>query len=227
MGTLIAVEGIDGSGKSVVLDACREFFEKNSLKTLDLRKEESYPPIYTILKYQALLCEEPTKFPLGMRVREMFKHNTSADTLAQAFDMDRADLFTNAIIPMLNENKIVVEERSLLSSLAYQGNQGLSWDALLKLPGNALAITYPPKLVILADVPVEIAMKRLSTREKKDGAIFEKTKFLEKVRAVYLSPRFRQMVGRLGADLIVLDTSKTKAGTGFKTKRLLAQFFKR
>ena len=229
MGTLIAIEGIDGSGKSLILDICGQWLEKRGKSILDLRnhfQNNEYPTLATLISTDTLLCEEPTKSPLGKRVREMMRFNTPAEIIAQAFDMDRSELFIRAICPMLDEGKIVIEERSLLSSLVYQGVQGMRWESITHLPGNQIALQFPPKVVILADVPAKTAMKRLSTREKQDHAIYERETFLRIARKTYLSARFRQFVHSQGAELIVLDTSRTKAGIRIKTLRILDRFLK-
>lgn len=223
-GTLIVVEGMDGAGKSVILDACGEWLRRERLHVLDLRQslaDHPYPDLGMLIAHDAMLCEEPTKSPLGRRVREMMKLDIPADTLAQAFDSDRSELLIRAVLPALDEGKIVISERSVLSSLVYQGCQGMGWNAILAMPGNRLAIERPPDVVIIADLPLKLAMKRLKTREKKDGAVFERTAFLGMVKNAYLGERFRTFVESLGARLVRLDTSGTAAGTRWRVFSLL------
>ena len=223
-GTLIVVEGIDGAGKSVVLDACGEWLRREGLHVLDLRQslaDHPYPELGMLIAHDAVLCEEPTKSPLGRRVREMMKLDVPPDTLAQAFDADRSELLIRAVLPALDEGKIVVSERSVLSSLVYQGCQGMGWNAILAMPGNRLALERPPDIVIIADVGLKSAAKRLKARAKKDDAVFELTAFLGMVKNAYLKERFRTFVESLGARLVMLDTSGTAAGTRWRVFSLL------
>ena len=218
---LIVIEGIDGSGKSVVVGASRAFFERHGLRVLDLRGKTGYPEEKLLLHYDAVLCGEPTHTTLGRDVRALVQAEGDVLRMARAFSADRKQLFERVVIPL--RGKLVVEERSFLSSVVYQA---VPREKLLALPGNALAVRYPPALVLLADCPVRLALERLALREKKDRAVFEKAGPLQKARDRYLGEDFSGLVGRLGAQLIKIDTSGSIAETDEQCVRALSSVFK-
>ena len=227
----IAIEGIDGSGKSVVLEACKSWFESKGLRCFDLRKHLEknlkYPKKEEFLTFDTLLCEEPTHSSKGLRVRTHYISEESKKKprdIAIAFAEDREELFKRAIHPMLNEGKAVVEERSLLSSLVYQGLQGMQWYEIFNLPGNREFLNCPPQIVLLADIDVNTAMERLLKRKKQDHAVFENQAFLREARETYRSERFRNFVESLNAKLITVDTSGEIKQTKGRVKGILEEF---
>ncbi len=97
---------------------------------------------------------------------------------ALLFAVDRVDHVEKEIKPALENGKIVVSDRYVYSSLAYQGAAGLDLKWIEEI--NRLAL--PPDLAIYIDVPPEVVVKRL--RRKK--SVMERLETQRKVREVYM-----------------------------------------
>ena len=156
-GILIAIEGIDGSGKTTLA--------RNIYSTLQQQG------------FNTLLTKEPGDSELGKEIRELVcTQNVPISPRAQylLFAADRAQHFTDRIIPALKDNAIIICDRLCDSSLAYQGyGNGIDIE-MIKSINEWSMHTIVPDLTIFVRVPVEIAFERcnnrgtLSTYEKKD-----------------------------------------------------------
>ena len=85
--------------------------------------------------------------------------------------------FVSVIVPALNEGKMVVSDRYIYSSLAYQGAAGLDLKWIKELNKHAI----PPNLAIFLDVKPEIVLQRLQRKK----SVMEKLAIQRKVREVY------------------------------------------
>ena len=140
---LIAVEGIDGCGKST------------QARLLSSR-------------LGALLTFEPGATALGAALRGLVlgSGTGSVDDRAEALLMvaDRAQHVAEVVAPSLAQGRWVVTDRFSASTLAYQGyGRGLDLSELRALVDWATA-GLTPDLTVLVDVPVEVAESRLSER---------------------------------------------------------------
>lgn len=154
---LIALEGIDGSGKSTLA--------QNLFVLLQSKH------------YDVLLTKEPGATALGTHVREIIQHQT-IPLCSQAqyllFAADRAQHFSDVIIPGLQKNKLIISDRMADSSLAYQcyGN-GLELE-MVRIINRWTMHGITPDITIFVRVPVTIALERaqqrgaLSAYEKKE-----------------------------------------------------------
>jgi dTMP kinase len=161
-GIFICLEGLDGCGKSTQAKILA-----NWLKSLDK---------------DVILTAEPTKGPIGRFLRKIIQGRVEVAPLAEAmlFAADRCDHLEKLVKPALTKGKVVVCERYIYSSLAYQGARGVPEQTIRKLNEQFLR----PHLVILLDVPVDVALGRM---KKRDLDEFEKNrKFQERVREIYL-----------------------------------------
>ncbi len=114
-----------------------------------------------------------------IRNRILYGESRSPTALeALLFAADRIDHVQNEVIPELEKGNLVVSDRYLYSSLAYQGSAGLSLDWILAVNKYALK----PDLALFIDVAPEVVLKRL--RRKK--SIMENLETQRKVREVYL-----------------------------------------
>ncbi|MDG6220342.1 MAG: dTMP kinase [Candidatus Thermoplasmatota archaeon] len=160
MSRYIVLEGIDGSGKSVI----------------SRKIAKSIPA--------SVHTREPTK---KMSSTIMENKSLMADVLL--FAADRAAHMED-VKKWLGQGKTVVSDRSLYSSMAYQGasleeamggvEAAMDW----VLEANRPFFIRPDKVLFL-DLPVETALQRVAGRGKTSR--FERQRYLEKVRNNYLS----------------------------------------
>lgn len=163
-GTLICFEGIDGSGKTI-----------QARRLVQTLKRKGYDVKYTA---------EPSKGVFGKLVHsQILETDNRIPTVLESvfFAADRLNHVETEIIPSLKKGKIIVCDRYLYSSVAYQGTRTRStpirkW--ILEI--NKHAIT--PDLAIYIDVPPEIAFHR--TKVKKSS--MESLETLRQVREIYL-----------------------------------------
>lgn len=150
----IVFEGIDGAGKSTQIQLLKEWLEANGFE------------VETVV--------EPTDSDVGKLIRKLLKHPDAKTDVFQRmlgllFAADRM-----LIMDKLNdESKVIISDRSFISSLAYQENP----DWIEELNKYAKR----PDLLILLDLDVKKSVARTS-----DGDTFENEEFLTKVKENYL-----------------------------------------
>ncbi|MFL5386672.1 MAG: dTMP kinase [Longimicrobiaceae bacterium] len=200
-GRFIVLEGIDGSGTTTQLNRLREHFQAKGQR--------------------AFFTHEPSDGPVGMLIRLALQgrlaggrftlhdpgdeaHAPSAEfdltALALLFAADRADHVATQVKPNLAAGRIVVCDRYLLSTLAYQG-QSCDVDWLLEINRPAVV----PDLTIFLDVPPSAAVERMrASRWKKE--MFETQDEQADIRDAYL--RYIGMeIGQVGK-VKVIDASR-------------------
>jgi len=174
-GKFIAFEGIDSCGKTTQFLKASEFLFRQSKKNI------------------IVLTREPTCRKYGMQIREMLSKKQSpeenAEEFLQLYLKDRKDHLENVIGPALSQGCIVLCDRFLHSTLAYQQAQGQSLERLLEMHAGI----RKPDLCLIFDLPAETAMQRSgkdNARKEIPAGFrnekFEKEEFLEKVRQNYL-----------------------------------------
>ena len=213
------VDGLDGSGKGVIVNALKKWAEQKQLKTLDLRaycKEKNrFPEPEEINDFDVIVSCEMSYCWVGCALREEIvrKNNRrySITSTAHAFSLDREILYKMVIIPALKQGKYIFQERGVISSIDYQPVQGnMSLTEIMRLPGNKLALQNSPNLLIIAQVAPETVMQRLSQRQKHDKAIFEEINFQRKVEQRYNSQWLKNLFENNGSKVIYLDTNFPK-----------------
>lgn len=227
------VDGLDGSGKGVVVDALRDFALQKRLRTLDLREywknHKGYP---SITSYDVIISAEPTYTGWGKRIREKLISKDSPaypQKIAEAFSKDREVLYRKLILPALRAGKHVFQERGVVTSLVYQPLQeGNSLESVSSLAGNRFCLEYPPNLLILTVVRPEVVIERLGERVKKDNSIFETLEFQKKVKKVYESKWLRDIFESKGTVVSKLNTNppSTEQDTRRKSVKLLTKALK-
>ncbi len=176
-GVFICIEGLDGSGKTTQAQILTE------------RLNKSHPTILTA---------EPSHGKTGTYIRECCLYEkkrlpTTAEALL--FAADRIEHVENEIKPALAEGKVVICDRYLYSSLAYQGSAGLNLGWIKRINSYALK----PDYAIFIDVPPERVLERLQRKK----SVMETLEIQQKVREVYLN------FVKKGA-LILIDGDRTK-----------------
>ncbi len=161
MSKYIAIEGLDGAGKSTAAKAIRDFFKDEDI--VDVRE-----PGGTVLaeKMRGLVKEEYE----GEEVH--------VDTEAYLFYGARNQLLTQIVIPSVNAGKFVLSDRCNLSSEAYQGESEL-------VPILSQRLAIKPELIIYLDISPAIGLERARGREELDRIEKKGLGFYDAVRARY------------------------------------------
>lgn len=216
-GTLIMVDGLDGSGKGTIVTALKEYFEQKNKAVFDLREfwqmKNEIPTAEMLADYEVIISSEPTHSMIGKVIREEIIQDNGREysglSTAHAFSLDREILYKKLIVPALQLGKIVIQERGVITSLVYQPvqHEKLSLMDIINLPGNKLALKFAPQLLIITTIEPEISMKRLGDRHKKDNAIFEKIVFQRKIAERYQSDWLKKLFETHGSKVVYLDTS--------------------
>jgi len=186
-GTLVTLEGGEGSGKSSQADA---------LATL-LREHD----------YDVTITREPAGTELGEIVKGIFQRGVTVTAGAELllFEAARAQHVQEVIRPALERGKVILCDRYTDSTLAYQGyGRGLSLDHLRAV--NHIATGgLPPHFTILLDLPPEIGLARKDHETLGDSIGKESLEFHQRVRAGYL-----ELAQREPRRMVVVDASLPK-----------------
>ncbi|MDD5086979.1 MAG: hypothetical protein PHV16_04465 [Candidatus Nanoarchaeia archaeon] len=231
----VMVDGLDGSGKGVIVNALRKWAEEKNLNILDLKdfcdENKRLPKPNEITDYDAIISCEMTNCWIGSALREEIVRNNKRDysilSTAQAFALDREILYKRVLIPALKQGKYVFQKRGVISSIVYQPLQGsIALSEIMKMPGNRLAIQNAPGLLLIAVVAPETVMYRLKQREKQDSAIFEEINFQRKLEQRYNSQWLKNLFENHGSKVIYIDTNfpKTTEDTEKETLKIWADF---
>lgn len=214
----IIIDGIDGSGKDTILDAWVAHLAAQNKKIFHLKewwkKHHAHPEPEDLEEYNVLTSAEPTYVWFGAAIREEFirasKRKYSAKAIAQAFSLDRLVLYKRVILPAQKQGVLILQSRGVSTTLAYQTAQGdpnVTPEYIMKLRGNTFALKHAPDVLFIADLDPAIAVQRLAARsEKQDQSIFEKEKFLEKLRANFRADWYRQIFESRGTKVVYFPT---------------------
>lgn len=180
----IAFEGIEGCGKSTQATRLAEAIN-------------------------ATLTRETGGTDIGARIRDVLHDpaNTHLSPVAEALLIagDRAQHAAEVLHPALSSGRNVVSDRSVHSSIAYQGyGRGLDLDVLHTINDWALAQRWPD-LVILLEIDHAMAMSRLGSRsldrfEREDAEFFDRVVRGFRTMASADPQRWAVIDGRLPAD---------------------------
>ena len=163
-GILVVVEGIDGSGKSTLAAAIAAQLES--------------------IGHPVVRSREPTDGRYGARVRSAAERGARLPVQEEVrlLVLDRREHVQRLILPALAAGKIVVLDRYYHSMLAYQGSSGGDVAQL-----RALNVFAPePDFPILLDVPVDVALARITSRGGAQSA-FEKRDTLQRCSEIFRS----------------------------------------
>ena len=173
----LTFEGIEGSGKSTIMERMAEQLHKQGLSVR--------------------MTREPGGTAFGRELRRLLLDTRSASFSAQAelllFLADRAQHLQEVILPALGEGTILLCDRYADSTLAYQGyGRGMPLDRLTRLIEFATGGLWPD-MTLLFDLPVELGLARARERNREEGATVsegrfeaEAMAFHQRVRAGYL-----------------------------------------
>lgn len=236
MGYFVATDGLDGAGKSVVIDALCGWAKSDGLKIFDLvdyqHAHHALPEVEDFKDYDVILSAEPTFSWIGAAIRDEIirdnKREYSALTTATAFSINREILHKRVIIPARKLGKYIFQERSVSTSIIYQPIQGegLPLKVVRNLYGNKFALENGPDLLIIPLLDAKTAMIRSSSRQKQDEAIFENLAFQREVDVRYRSDWFRRLFEMHGTEVAYIDASGTEEQTRQRTLKVWEDFLK-
>jgi dTMP kinase len=164
-GVFLALEGIDGCGKSTQAELLASALRARGLEVV-------------------LTCE-PTDSPLGRQIREYFQGSDrylNPKEELNLFMADRREHVAEVIEPALAEGKIVICDRYYYSSVAYQGALGLDPERILA-QNEVMAVR--PDLTVVLTLPVAQALARLSGPPQRPRQVSDDPAYLEQVAAIY------------------------------------------
>jgi dTMP kinase len=132
----------------------------------------------------SIFTNEPSGNAIGTLIRKCLKHEIAMNpkTLTYLFASDRAEhLFgKNGVVENCNENKIVICDRYLFSSIAYQALDN-DFDLIVRLNQD-----FPmPEVVFFLNTSIDECQKRIGVRGESEE-LFEKRNYQEKILANYL-----------------------------------------
>ena len=163
-GLLIALEGIDGTGKST------------QVKLLARRIEEAGREVVTTF--------EPTDGPHGRRLRALLANRAALtpEEELRLFIEDRRDHVNRVITPALAAGKVVITDRYYFSTVAYQGAAGHDQDEILRLNES---FAPRPDLLLLLQAPSATGVRRVRELRGDELNDFEQEEYLERVAAIF------------------------------------------
>ena len=187
----ITLEGPEGSGKTTAVEtAVNKLIE---------------------MGYEIVRTREPGGTPISEEIRNVVldKNNTAMDPRTEAllYAASRRQHLVEKVWPALKEGKIVICDRYLDSSLAYQGGaRGLGIEEVLNINLFATENTWPD-LTLLFDITPEEGLKRIASNSNREvnRLDLEKLEFHHKVRDSFLL-----LAKRYPDRFVIIDASKSR-----------------
>lgn len=166
-GLFISVEGIDGAGKSTHVEFIREYLQNKGL--------------------EVIVTREPGGTVVGEKIRELLltSEHMHHNTELLLYFASRQEIIRQVIVPNLEAGVCVIADRFVDASIAYQGGgRELGVDKIKQ----AYALLEPmltTDMTFLFDVPLSLAMDRLSRGRELDRIELESREFFARVQKTY------------------------------------------
>lgn len=198
----ITIEGPEGSGKTTAVDTAVKKLEE--------------------MGYQIVRTREPGGTPIAEQIRNVIldKNNVAMDQRTEAllYAASRRQHLVEKVWPALKEGKIVICDRYLDSSLAYQGGaRGLGVDNILQVNSFATEGTFPD-LTLLFDIDPKLGLARIAANADREvnRLDLEKIEFHNKVRNTFL-----ELAKRYPERFVVIDASQSREEVAKKTLEVM------
>lgn len=178
-GLFISIEGPDGSGKSTQISLLRKYFEERGI--------------------DVVLTREPGGTPISEKIREIIldKNNKEMDAMTEAllYASSRAQHVAEVIKPALEAGKIVICDRFIDSSIAYQG-YGRGLGDCVRVINEYAVRGCMPDVTFLLEMDPKIGKERISADDQ-DRLEQEKLEFHKKVFDGYMEieKKFDRIIG--------------------------------
>ena len=167
-GIFISFEGGEGSGKSTQTQLLKEYLES--------------------IGKEVLLTREPGGTPLGKSLREILLNpqtgNISPRAEALLYAADRANHVYSLIQPALACGQVVITDRYLDSSVAYQGAGRILQPSEVARISRWATENLAPTLTVVMDIPAELGLSRLRSLDRLEA---EPLAFHERIRQEFLN----------------------------------------
>lgn len=187
----ITLEGPEGSGKTTAVEIAVKKLEE--------------------MGYQIVRTREPGGTEISEQIRNVIldKANTAMDSRTEAllYAASRRQHLVQKVWPALKEGKIVICDRYLDSSLAYQGGaRGLGVDNILNINLFATEGTWPD-LTLLFDLDPQVGLNRINSNANREvnRLDLEKLDFHNKVRNTFL-----ELAKKYPDRYVVIDAGKSR-----------------
>lgn len=162
-GLLVAIEGIDGAGKTTVATTLAQWCGERGLL--------------------CALSKEPTSLKWGKKLRESAASGRlTLEEELEMFHKDREEHTDSLLLPAILEDSIIILDRYYWSTAAYQGARGASIAEVMKFNESNFPI---PDLVLLLDLPVASGQNRITVRGDQPNA-FEDVEAQQRCREIFL-----------------------------------------
>jgi dTMP kinase len=174
-GFFLAIDGIDGSGKSTICERLRAILAESG--------------------HDVILVRAPGGTPTADAIRAVIKnHSFNNITDIMLFMAAQIELYNTVIKEALDENKIVISDRYVSSTYAYQIAPHPELIPMFNLMMGALSapgndIFGLPDAICILDVDIDTAMKRIAADNRPDGIV----RFEDKDRLTVAQQAFRSM----------------------------------
>lgn len=182
-GILVAIEGIDGAGKTTQADMLERALGAGGL--------------------QVVRTKEPTAGVHGQRLRDSASRGRlPVEQEMELFLADRREHVQTLIGPALAAGKVVIVDRYYFSMAAYQGAAGRDPQAILAVNET---FAPPPDLLVLLAISPATALARIAARGDGAGNSFEQRETLERCAAIFASidrPYLLRLDGDLPPDAV-------------------------
>ncbi|MGS0645832.1 dTMP kinase [Staphylococcus hominis] len=194
MAAFITFEGPEGSGKTTVLNQINKLLSEN---------------------YNVISTREPGGVSTGEEIRNILLDGENIDIRTEAllFAASRREHLVEKVIPALKNNKVVLCDRYIDSSLAYQGYaRGIGIEEVKKINEFAINGLYPD-LTIYLDIDAEVGRERILKNQRSQNRLDKETlTFHQKVIEGYKtliktnSERFKVVDATQSIESVISDT---------------------
>lgn len=188
----VSFEGIDGSGKSTITNYVYEYF---------INKNQ-----------EVIMTREPGGNKIAEKIRGLIldpKHDTMDDkTEALLYAASRRQHLVEKILPALDEGKLVLCDRFIDSSIAYQG-YGRQLGAKAVIDINLFAVEdHLPDITFFLDIDLKTSLDRVNKRDELDRLEGSGLDFFERVYDGY------QKIVKENSRIVVIDATRSVEEVG-------------
>ena len=191
----IVLDGVNGAGKSTLLAALATYLKERGTKLL--------------------LTREPGATPLGSHLRSLILEEKAGkpSPLAEVFlfAADRAEHIDKVILPGLSQGKLILSDRYVYSSIAFQGYGRELGPALVAEINRAATRGVVPDLTILLDLDPQEGLRRTRARAEQKGGASEHDAFEGEELAFHTRLRngFLEIAEGSPEPFLILDATKS------------------